>query len=352
MRSQILGRLLKVKFFKAYYLGRSMAGSAKTIKLEEGRPFLPNQVDRMDQYSEFQSISTQGINSEIPRHHFFVPRWRYKVKDAILDSERGDVYLDRNTRVYESSNWHPFVPEYLRTRIPNSDLSQVNIGPVTHLSSWTYFHFLIENLPAFLAASESLGRYKCVIAKDAPKYVNEALEALDADVIRAEKFVRVHDLVFCGKGSDTGWMHPKDLQIVRRSFQEYLSERVKGKSLYVSRRNSSRSPINELILERMIAELGIEIIYPEELSFVEQVVLFSSAEIVIGVHGAGLANQIWMNPESTIIEIIDVNYYNICFESLAAACNHHYSSVLFDSVESSNELPLQKIINKCKEVLT
>ena len=328
-----------------------MARSAKTIKLEEGRPRLPSQVERLRKYSEFATISTTGISTDIPRHHVFEPRWVYAAKDVILDCERGDIYLDKKTRVYESSNWHPFMPEYSRTRIPEHELPEILGQPVCYLAGWTYFHFLIENLPSFLAASDNVGVSRCLVAKKAPAYVRDALNALAVEVIEVEKFTTVSQVVFCGKGPDTGWLHPMDLQMLRTNFHKFFSQIEKGRAIYVSRINSSRSPANELILEKLMKEIGIEIVHPEEFTFVQQITLFSSAELIIGLHGAGLTNQIWMKPGSIVFEIIDVNYFNICFEGLAVVCTHQYSSILIDTVRSGNNLPVDEIIDRCKEVL-
>lgn len=351
MIRSISNKLSRFSIFRLYYLGMNMARSAKTIKLEEGRPQLPYQVKRLRQYSEFARVSTKGINTEIPRHHVFEPRWVYSAMDVILDCERGDIYLDEKTRVYESSNWHPFIPEYSRTRIPERDLPKFLGRQLCYVAGWTYFHFLIENLPSFLAASDNLEISRCLVAKSAPTYVRDALNALGVEVIEVEKFTMVSELVFCGKGPDTGWLHPIDLQMLRMNFSRFFSQGEQGRAIYISRTNSSRSPANELLLEQLMKDIGIEIVHPEDYTFIEQIALFSSAHLVVGVHGAGLANQIWMNPGSRIIEILDINYFNICFESLADVCAHQYTSVHFDSVRSGSDLPVQDIIDKCKEVL-
>ena len=41
----------------------------------------------------------------------------------------------------------------------------------------------------------------------------------------------------------------------------------------------------------------------EKISFKEQVAYFSSAKVVIAQHGAGLANCVWMNPGSFVVEL-------------------------------------------------
>ena len=60
--------------------------------------------------------------------------------------------------------------------------------------------------------------------------------------------------------------------------------------IYVSRRKSSRGPSNELEVENELRALGFEILFPEELSFAQQVFVFSNASFLIGPHGAGLTN--------------------------------------------------------------
>jgi capsular polysaccharide biosynthesis protein len=351
MLKRISNKISRFTIFRFYNLGRSADRAAKTVRLEEGRPQLPASVERLSQYSEFLTISTRGVSTEIPRQHFFETRWIYKVKNVILDCKRGDIYLDEDTRIYESSNWHPFIPEYSRTSIPEHHLPQVSGESITYLAGWTYFHFLVENLPAFLAARQNLEGKKCLVAKDAPRYVIDAVTALGAEIVEVEQFTNVSEITFCGKGADTGWLHPSDLQILRSCFQEHFSEFIRGKAIYISRSNSSRSPLNESSLEGMMKDLGVEIVHPETLSFLEQIALFSEVEVVIGVHGAGLANQIWMNPKSTVFEILDINYFNICFEALATVCGHQYSSVIFDSKKTANYLPLKEIQSKCIEVL-
>jgi hypothetical protein len=62
----------------------------------------------------------------------------------------------------------------------------------------------------------------------------------------------------------------------------------------------------------------------EELSFQEQVDYFSKACIVIGQHGAGLANCIWMKPHSTVVEFssdLSKNHFRI----ISRIKKHKYS---------------------------
>ncbi|HCR3763789.1 TPA: glycosyltransferase family 61 protein [Citrobacter freundii] len=78
--------------------------------------------------------------------------------------------------------------------------------------------------------------------------------------------------------------------------------------IYVSRRKSSRGPSNELDVETELQGLGFDILYAEELSFSEQVRIFSNASILVSPHGAGLTNILFMPKSSALVEIFNRDY--------------------------------------------
>ncbi|MFJ5161284.1 glycosyltransferase family 61 protein [Pantoea sp. NPDC088449] len=84
--------------------------------------------------------------------------------------------------------------------------------------------------------------------------------------------------------------------------------------IYISRRKSSRGPSNELEIEKKLESQGFRVIYPEDISFAEQVEIFSNANIVISPHGAGLSHIAFTPPKCSLIEIfrsgsIQPDYY-------------------------------------------
>lgn len=68
-------------------------------------------------------------------------------------------------------------------------------------------------------------------------------------------------------------------------------------------RARGRKVRNEADLRRMLAQRGFECVYPEEMDFAAQVRLFSRAKLVIGQHGAGLSNLLFMQPGTRLIEV-------------------------------------------------
>jgi capsular polysaccharide biosynthesis protein len=96
--------------------------------------------------------------------------------------------------------------------------------------------------------------------------------------------------------------------------------------LYVSRADASdRRVRNEDTLLAALDHYGFDRIVPGEHPFVEQVVRFANAEMILGPHGAGLTNMIFAE-ETTLIELFG-SYQNACFFTLARGMGHEYASV-------------------------
>ncbi|WP_071455509.1 glycosyltransferase family 61 protein [Gloeomargarita lithophora] len=78
----------------------------------------------------------------------------------------------------------------------------------------------------------------------------------------------------------------------------------KIEKIYISRSKASRRRIlNEAEILDYLTPLGYVPCWLEDLSFLEQVSLFSQAKFVIGLHGAGLTNIAWCPPGGRLLEI-------------------------------------------------
>ena len=102
---------------------------------------------------------------------------------------------------------------------------------------------------------------------------------------------------------------------------------------------------------------GFTIILAEELSFTEQVAIFSNAEIIMGLHGAGLVNMLFMKKNCCVIEIRrHGDSRNNCFFSLASELDLNYFYHLAEPENNNfhsgncqiNLSQLSKVINEVK----
>jgi tetratricopeptide (TPR) repeat protein len=107
------------------------------------------------------------------------------------------------------------------------------------------------------------------------------------------------------------------------------SEAVPGHVVYVSRRGApTRKLANELDLEsRLIQRFQAEIAHMEDLPFTQQVTLARRASILVGPHGAGLANMAFMQPGSWVVELLPARYAVGVFRILAAELGLGYLAI-------------------------
>ena len=72
---------------------------------------------------------------------------------------------------------------------------------------------------------------------------------------------------------------------------------------------------------------GMKILIMEDISKSEQVLLMSRTTILVGVHGNGLSNMLWVNPSprTTVIEIFFPNGFAFDYEYTARSLGlKHY----------------------------
>lgn len=96
------------------------------------------------------------------------------------------------------------------------------------------------------------------------------------------------------------------------------------------RSSAARALDNEQALETVLAQHGFASVYPERLSFVEQVQLFSTAEMVVGASGAAMANCIFCPPDARIVICVSLHPahgYNY-WQAIAGAVGNRVNYVL------------------------
>lgn len=104
-----------------------------------------------------------------------------------------------------------------------------------------------------------------------------------------------------GPGHSHGVFSTQALRAVRDTYKQLMARPdAANKRLYVRRNSGLRKLVNDADISRLLSAAGFTIVAPEELSFSEQVRLFSQAELVIGATGAALANLIFCPPGARV----------------------------------------------------
>lgn len=132
------------------------------------------------------------------------------------------------------------------------------------------------------------------------------------------------------------------VQQIRRFYNRHSMLVVKAPTkrierLYVSRSLANRRRIiNENEILPIVKRHDFEIFYPEKHSFIEQVAVFSNIRYLIGTHGSGLTNMLFMSSGTSLLELHkdktnELNYPSPLFWYLAEALNIKYYHQLCDT---------------------
>jgi capsular polysaccharide biosynthesis protein len=74
--------------------------------------------------------------------------------------------------------------------------------------------------------------------------------------------------------------------------------------LYVSRELAIRRKIiNEQEIQSVLIRYGFTIFHPEKFNFLEQVAIFSRVKYLVGTHGSGLTNLLFMGKDTSVLEL-------------------------------------------------
>lgn len=194
--------------------------------------------------------------------------------------------------------------------------------------SWysNYFHWLIRILPKLRAAVD-LGLHHQLVVPDCILESDVRRQSALAIGLDLRDIPRIEAPALSARTAT--FFHAPDLS--SRWIQALRAAAWHGKpaapfrKLYISRSRAGRRKIsNEAALLRLLDGLGYETIVPDQLTFTQQVQCFSEASVVLGPHGAGLANILFAPPPARVVEIADAAFPNPEYYDLATACGHDY----------------------------
>ena len=143
-------------------------------------------------------------------------------------------------------------------------------------------------------------------------------------------------------------------QIGLKKISKFKSNKHKFEKIYIDRSDvdpnniSLRRIQNDPETKKFLEMNGYKSVKLQDLSFVEQVGLFSSVKKVIGLHGAGFANIVFCKPGTKNIEIRTRSTFKI-IESIATRNKLDFKYLEYNSVDSSDKQ--NGIINISLDVL-
>ena len=253
-------------------------------------------------------------------------KYVFHIKDAVIDPVSGYFYDSKLAFIAESSS---FSVEHALMRWlnrPTKTPKYLHEGEAIFLGSSAYYHWLIEDFPAYLHALDRHPKAETLIYSHAPKYVFDALELLKVKPKLVSSPIQVRNLFFVSKGSALQ-AHSEDTRRLSEFRNTYRHpNQSQEKYIYISRLNQNRFPLNEIDVQKIFIERGFKIFDLAQIDLQSQINVFDSASVVAGTHGAGLANLVWTSTHSVSFEITR-NTFPDCFKVIADLKSIQYESI-------------------------
>ena len=208
------------------------------------------------------------------------------------------------------------------------------IGWYTSLTcptSYNFFHWMIECLPRLAALEEYVQLFDGIIIPPNPQpFHYESLAALGVGAdrlieaspklhLKMEHFLR---RIIPARDNPAPWLH----LWYKEKFIRPLNLQVEpGRKIYISRSDASHRKVsNSEEVHAMVSALGFEVIALSRLSFIDQAKLFYTSDVIVGEHGAGLANLVYCRKATKVIEIFSVFWIAPCCYAIARSAGLEY----------------------------
>lgn len=276
----------------------------------------------------------------------FDDRYAYRLRDVIVSPYSGVVWLPGGPLLEESYGslirslgWGDIRPELLLPPKPGN-------RSVIPFPDTGYYHWLLEVLPAALFCLRVAPDSWLLLSNRAHTYVAQAAEILAPGRVSCVTGVRrVEECVFAAIDPFSGYVQTAEIDRLRSSFPRGQRDRVWPTRVYVSRRKArARALLNEEEVESAMHRQGLAVMHMEDLSFGDQIELFSSAELVVAPHGAGLANLVWADRIRRVIEIFPASYFNDCYARLSLLLGAEYRYVISNPGQNGDGIaPLEAV---------
>jgi hypothetical protein len=199
-----------------------------------------------------------------------------------------------------------------------------------------YFHWLTDVLTRLYVMRERLDELVLLLpgSYQSLDFIHASLKAFG---VKAVEFIGKNEALRCRRlflpthTAPSGHYNEEIIRGVRGLLLQALgevggAEAEAGERIYISRGRSRKRKIgNEEEVIQLLGEYGFQTLYAEDLSFEQQVKIFSRSRYLISNHGAGLTNMLFMPRGSSVLELRHhTDAINNCYFTLSSALELNY----------------------------
>ncbi|MCF2970054.1 glycosyltransferase 61 family protein [Synechococcus sp. Nb3U1] len=284
---------------------------------------------------------------EIPQgsvHVGHYPRHLYASFGSAILTRRGELLTDLSLclpppEFLDQDYWPDHLQHHPILGLPHLPPPIRLDGPVAllPLGAVNYFHWMVDILPALdiLRRAGLLNHPIPILIQgyQGKPFQRQTLVTLGIPPERILSFealggshVQAQILIVPSAAGPVGCLTPRGLGVLRQLGQDSQVRSEPGpRRIYISRSRARwRRVVNEAEVLACLQPLGFVSVQLETLSLPAQIALMQGAEAVIGIHGAGLTNLVFCQPQTTVIEIFPSNAVLPYFWTIAQVAELRY----------------------------
>lgn len=245
-------------------------------------------------------------------------------------------YFIRGTPLRLVGNWTSIVSRWVPTHAPTN-----------------YAHWLLEALPRLAVLDRFPPDMRIIVPSHLQVWQETSLRwlgLLDRCRRTSETYIELENYYFSGAPTMIVCYSPYSVNFLRTHLLPHGSSTTQTpKRFFLKRSGQLRSLVNAGEVEAFFQKAGWDVVDTGAMRLEEQIALFRNAEVIVAVHGAGVANIVWASPGCKLLELVPENYLNGCYEWMAYVLGVEYR---YELCRADNSLNAYVDLNHVRRILT
>lgn len=278
------------------------------------------------------ALFSHEIEKDIPESHILELRDAYVLNDIIYKAPK--IYRDYSIITYPSArDMAKRVLLLNRLKLLSTQTHYIKRAVwITDNWSHNYFHWFTDALPRLITLLPLEVECTILLPKSFERYsyVKESLAMLGLGrhiyFYDHTKALKVGHLLAPSHTAPIGNYYESLIKRIRESFLLPFQMNRPFRKVYISREKATKRRIqNETEVISLLKGWGFEMHYFEDYHLKRQVEIMSETKYLIGLHGAGLTNMLFMPAEGKLLELRnEEDSHNNCYFSMASALDIEY----------------------------
>ncbi len=270
------------------------------------------------------SLFEKALSETIPASHYWDLQNALLLKDTVF----------RNFRFWQK--YSHLTPLPLRSKVLRLGLlffskKRIEKGVwITDNWSVNYFHWFTDALTRLENVRIYLSGHTVLLPARIKKfeYTWKSLELLGYSYtfLDDKTPTSINELILPSHATNSGGFIPTLINSVRENFLSGSKQTKPFRKIYISRRKAEkRRLLNEEQFIDKLKQHDFEVHCLEDYTLQQKITLMNESTVVIGLHGAGLTNMLFMQAGTSVIELRkEGDTHNNAFFSLASALEIKY----------------------------